>query len=42
MFVERLAAGMRWKVLGQAAPERGVFHFEPSSSLAIRFDPVDA
>jgi cytochrome P450 len=37
LFVERLAAGLRWKMLGQVAPERGVFHFEPSGSISVCF-----
>jgi cytochrome P450 len=35
-FVERLAAGLRWEVMGSAVAERGVFHFEPSRTLSIR------
>jgi cytochrome P450 len=37
MFVDRLAAGLRWHGLGYALPERGVFHFEPSGRLSVSF-----
>lgn len=40
-FVERLALGLRWEMSGDAAPARGVFHFEPSKELRARFRRTD-
>ncbi|MCX7305274.1 MAG: cytochrome P450 [Hyphomicrobiales bacterium] len=40
IFVERAALKLRWDIISDAAPVNGTFHFEPSPTLAIRFDRV--
>jgi cytochrome P450 len=37
LFIEQLAFGLRWDTLADGAPQRGVFHFEPSKNLVVRF-----
>lgn len=37
MLVDVAADAYRWRLLGDAAPKRGRFHFEPSESLSVEF-----
>lgn len=40
ILVDVAAGAYRWRLVGDAAPKRGRFHFEPSESLAVEFRRV--
>lgn len=37
LFVDQMARDLRWDIVADAPPAPGVFHFEPSDRLSIRF-----
>ena len=36
-FVEQMASNLRWRIVADAPPEHGVFHFQPSDRLSVHF-----